>query len=114
MGELGSIPSFGRSPGEGKGCPLQYSDLENSMDCIVHGVAKSRTMTVKIQQYRYIYIVYIYIYILINTDGMNEVLLLFTGVLEATFFQLHFFYYPLLSCSLSSYAFSLAYKMSKL
>lgn len=45
---------------------------------------------------------------------MNEVLLLFTGVLEATVFQLHFFYYPLLSRSLSSYAFSLAYKMSKL
>ena len=32
-----------RSPGEGKGYPLQYSDLENSMDYIVHGIAKSRT-----------------------------------------------------------------------
>ena len=31
------------SPGEGKGNPLQYSGLENSMDCIVHGVAKSQT-----------------------------------------------------------------------
>ena len=31
------------SPGEGKGCPLQYSGLENSMDCIVHGVTKSCT-----------------------------------------------------------------------
>ena len=31
------------SPGEGKGYSLQYSVLENSMDCIVHGVAKSRT-----------------------------------------------------------------------
>ena len=30
--ELGSIPGFGRSPGEGKGYPLQYSGLENSMD----------------------------------------------------------------------------------
>ena len=29
------------SPGEGKGCPLQYSGLENSMDYIVHGVTKS-------------------------------------------------------------------------
>ena len=38
-GDLGSIPGLGRSPGEGKGCPLQYSDLENSMDCTVHGVA---------------------------------------------------------------------------
>ena len=42
-GGLGSIPGLGRSPGEGKGYPLQYSGLENSMDCIVHGVAKSRT-----------------------------------------------------------------------
>ena len=39
--DLGSIPGLGRSPGEGKGYPLQYSDLENSMDCIVHGVAES-------------------------------------------------------------------------
>ena len=40
-GDLGSIPRLGRSPGERKGYPLQYSGLENSMDCIVHGVAKS-------------------------------------------------------------------------
>ena len=40
-GDLGSIPGLGRFPGEGKGYPLQYSGLENSMDCIVHGVAKS-------------------------------------------------------------------------
>ena len=32
--DLGSIPWLGRSPGEGKGYPLQYSGLENSMDCI--------------------------------------------------------------------------------
>ena len=37
-GDLGSIPGFGRSPGEEKGYPLQYSGLENSMDCIVQGV----------------------------------------------------------------------------
>ena len=42
-GDLGSIPGLGRSPGEGKGYPLQYSGLENSMDCIVHGVSKSQT-----------------------------------------------------------------------
>ena len=42
-GDLSSIPGLGRSPGEGKGYPLQYSGLENSMDCIVHGVTKSRT-----------------------------------------------------------------------
>ena len=37
------IPGLRRSPGEGKACPLQDSGLENSMDCIVHGVAKSQT-----------------------------------------------------------------------
>ena len=42
-GDLGLIPGLGRYPGEGKGYPLQYSGLENSMDCIVHGVAKSWT-----------------------------------------------------------------------
>ena len=42
-GNLGLIPGLGRSPGDGKGYPLQYSGLENSMDCIVHGVAKSQT-----------------------------------------------------------------------
>ena len=41
VGDLGSIPGLGKSPGEGKGYPLQYSGLENSMD--VHGVAKSQT-----------------------------------------------------------------------
>ena len=40
-GDLGLIPGLERSPGEGNGYPLQYSGLENSMDCIVHGVAKS-------------------------------------------------------------------------
>ena len=39
---LGSIPGLGRSPGEGKGYALQYSGLENSMDCIVPGVSNSR------------------------------------------------------------------------
>ena len=43
VGDLGSIPGLGRSPGEGKGYPLQYSGLENSVGCIVHGVAKSQT-----------------------------------------------------------------------
>ena len=43
VGDPGLIPGLGRSPGEGNGYPLQYSGLENSMDCIVHGVAKSWT-----------------------------------------------------------------------
>ena len=40
---MDSIPGLGRSTGERKGFPLQYSGLENSMDCIVHGVPKSWT-----------------------------------------------------------------------
>ena len=45
VGDLGSIPGLGRSPGEGNGNPLQYSCLENPMDrgawqAIVHGVAE--------------------------------------------------------------------------
>ena len=43
VGGLGSIPGLGRFSGEGKGYPLQSSGLENSMDCIVHGVTKSWT-----------------------------------------------------------------------
>ena len=42
-GDPGSIPGLGRSPGEGNSYPLQYSGLENSVDCIVHGVPKSQT-----------------------------------------------------------------------
>ena len=42
-GDVGSIPGLGRSPGEGKGYPLQYSGLENSMDCTVHRVTNSWT-----------------------------------------------------------------------
>ena len=42
-GNPGSIPGLGRSPGEGMGYPLQYSGLENSMDCMVHGLTKSWT-----------------------------------------------------------------------
>ena len=42
VGDLGLIPRLGRSPGEGNSYPLHYSGLENSMDCIVHGVTKSQ------------------------------------------------------------------------
>ena len=54
--DLGLIPGLGRSPVEGKGYPLQYSGLENSMDCIVQGATKSWTrlsyFTFKVE-YRY-------------------------------------------------------------
>ena len=43
VGDLGSIPGLGRSPGEGKGYPFQYSGLENSLNCVIYGVAKSQT-----------------------------------------------------------------------
>ena len=43
VGDLGLISELGRYSAEGKGYPLQYSGLENSMDCIVYGVAKSQT-----------------------------------------------------------------------
>ena len=43
VGDLSLITGLGRSPGEGKGYPLQDSGLENSVDCIVHGVTKSQT-----------------------------------------------------------------------
>ena len=42
-GDLGLIPGLGRSPREGKGYLLQYSDLANSLNCIVHRVTKSWT-----------------------------------------------------------------------
>ena len=41
VGDLGSIPGLGRSPGEGNSYPLQYSGLQNSMDYIVRGVTNS-------------------------------------------------------------------------
>ena len=53
-GDLGSIPGLGRSSGEGKGYPLHYSDLENAMDCIVHGVANSRTRLSDFHSGRYV------------------------------------------------------------
>ena len=43
VGNLGPVPGFGRSPGKGNSYPLQYSGLEESMDCTVHGVTKSQT-----------------------------------------------------------------------
>ena len=43
MVDLGSIPGLKKPPEEGKGYPLQYSGLDNSMDSMVHGVAKSQT-----------------------------------------------------------------------
>ena len=50
-GDLDSIPGLGRSPGEENSYPLQYSGLENSMDCIVHGIAElDRTEQLSLSQ----------------------------------------------------------------
>ena len=51
-GDPDLIPGLGRSPGEGKGYPLQYSGLENSIDCIVHGVSKSQTQLSNFHLYK--------------------------------------------------------------
>ena len=51
-GDLGLTPGWGRFPGEGKGYPLQYSGLENSMDCIAHGVTKSQTQLSNFTMFR--------------------------------------------------------------
>ena len=52
VGDLGSIPGSGRSPGEGKDYPLQYSGLENSMECIVHGGRKELDTTERLSLLR--------------------------------------------------------------
>ena len=43
VGDPGSTPGLGRSPGEGNSYPFQYSGLKNAMDCIVRGVLKNWT-----------------------------------------------------------------------
>ena len=45
MGDLGWIPGLGQSPGKGKGYTLQYSGLENSMDCVAPGITKELDTT---------------------------------------------------------------------
>ena len=49
VGDLGSTPGLGRSPGKGKGYPLQYSSLGKSMECRVHGVTKSGSLCQSMQ-----------------------------------------------------------------
>ena len=59
---LGSVSELGRPPGEGKGYLLQYSGLENSMDCIVHGITKSQT---RLSDFHFFFFQYMF-YVLIN------------------------------------------------
>ena len=60
VGDLGSIPGLGRSPGEGIGYPLQYSGLENSMACTVHGVAKSQSRLSNFHFFAFYYVMVIH------------------------------------------------------
>ena len=53
------IPGLGRSAGEGIGYPLQYSGLENSKDCIVHGVEKSQTQLSNLHFHFHIFMIFL-------------------------------------------------------
>ena len=65
-GDLGLIPGLRRSPGEGNSYPLQYSGLENSMECIVHRVTKSRT---RLSDFHFTSSLYIHLNGLITLQG---------------------------------------------
>ena len=75
VGDLGSIPGLGRSPGEGNGNPLQYSCLENPTDrgawwATVYGVTKSQTQLSDFTSLHFwpqiiFFFVCVYIYILL-------------------------------------------------
>ena len=70
VGNLGSVPGLGRSPGEGNGYPLQCSGLENPMECMVHGVAKSWAQLSDLQFTSYMYI-FVYMYSLYFLYSLN-------------------------------------------
>ena len=68
-GDSGSIPGSGRSPGEGIGYQ-GYSGLENSMDCIVHGVAKSQT---QLSDFHFqVLLIFVKLFPHMFTDGLIE------------------------------------------
>ena len=77
--DLGSIPRLGRSPKEGKGYPLQCSGLEDFMDCIVHGVAKSRT---QLSDFTFTTIS-IFIYTLLNTYIVLDFVCVYKGAISS-------------------------------
>ena len=61
-GDLGLMPGLERSPEAGKGYPLQYSGLENSMDCMIHGVHKELDMTERLSLiYKYKCILFVFL-----------------------------------------------------
>ena len=71
-GDLGLIPRLGRSPGEGNSYPLQYSVLENSMDCIVHWVPKSWTT---LSHFHFSLFPPIDIFVISNAKGILEIIM---------------------------------------
>ena len=68
-GDLGLTPGLGRSPGEGKGYPLQYSGLENSTDYTVLGVAKSRT---QLSNFHFHWIMHFYMVVFVTLENKSE------------------------------------------
>ena len=73
VGDLGSIPGLGRSPGEEKGYPLQYSGLESFMDGIVHGVTKSLTQLFLTIMISSLYCIFPFLFLLfLNLHGINN------------------------------------------
>ena len=81
VGDLGSIPGLERFPGEGKGYPLQYSGLENSMDSIVHGITESDT-TERLSLSFSDYTCY-------PTTRVGDILKFFQVIFDMQYFHLH-------------------------
>ena len=67
--DLDLIPGLRRSPGKGKGYPLQYSGLENLMDSIVHGVAKRRT---RLSDFHLHFLSHLWIKCSVRVNGFND------------------------------------------
>ena len=78
--DLGSIPGLGRFPKEGKGYPLQCSGLEDFMDCIVHGVAKSWT---QLSDFTFTTISILFIYTLLNTYIVLDFVCVYKGAISS-------------------------------
>ena len=71
-GDLGSIPGLGRSPGEEKGNPLQYSGLENPIDCIVHGVTKESDTTEWLSLSLFLSLIWVWALKIINARSSHK------------------------------------------
>ena len=74
-GDPSLIPGSGRCPGEGTGYPLQYSGLENSMDCIVHGVTKSQTW-LSLSLFTILYLLYLSLCLAYNNSNNLAVMII--------------------------------------